>query len=230
MPNVAIGLGVVASDAVNGVAAVTSGTIDNAIIGGTTAAAATVTALTATGTVALSPASANVVISPTGTGVVTVSPATAGTLNNVSLGQSTPLAVASTTLKSTITQTIGDTRLLGKLVGANLNSVLDQAIPIGNAASYIVRRITLTNVSTSLGAGVTAGGFYNATTKPAGGILVAATQIYTALTGATKIIDTTLASLAGTDVQTAANLYLSLTIAFGSAATADVYIFGDVLS
>lgn len=143
-----------------------------------------------------------------------------GSVDSTPIGGTTPAAVTATTLKSTVTQTIG----------ANLNSTADQAIPIGNAASYIVRRIVLTNVSTSLGAGATVGGFYNATTKPAGGILVAATQVYTALTAASKLLDATLATLAGTDVQTAANLYLSLTIAFGSAATADIYIFGDVLS
>lgn len=208
----------------------TSGAMNGVTIGATAAAPATVTTLTATAAVALSPASANVVLSPTGTGVVTVNPATAGAVDNVVLGANTPLAASVTTLKSTVTQTKGDTRLLGKLVGVNLNSTADQAIPIGNAASYIVRRIIVTNVSTSLGAGATVGGVYNDVTKPAGGILVAATQVYTALTGATKLLDMTLASLAGTDVQTAANLYLSLTIAFGSAVTADVYIFGDVLS
>lgn len=48
------------------------------------------TSLTATSTVSLSPANANVTISPTGTGTVTISPATAGTINNVSLGATTP--------------------------------------------------------------------------------------------------------------------------------------------
>lgn len=48
------------------------------------------TTLTATSTVTLSPANANVTISPTGTGTVTISPATAGTINNVSLGATTP--------------------------------------------------------------------------------------------------------------------------------------------
>lgn len=83
--------------------AFTGGTWNNGIIGGSTAAAGTFTALTATGAVALSPANANVVISPTGTGLVTISPATAGTLNNVVIGDVTPLAGSFTALTATRT-------------------------------------------------------------------------------------------------------------------------------
>lgn len=45
--------------------------------------------LTAQGTVSLTPASANITISPTGTGTVTIAPATAGSINNVTIGNST---------------------------------------------------------------------------------------------------------------------------------------------
>lgn len=76
----------------------TAGTVNNVAIGGSTPRAGTFTALTATGAVALSPANANVVISPTGTGLVTINPATAGTLNNVVIGGSTPLAITGTTI------------------------------------------------------------------------------------------------------------------------------------
>ena len=76
----------------------TASAIDNATLGVTTPLAVKSTTLTATGAVSLSPASANVVLSPTGTGVVTVNPATAGTLNNVSIGVTTPLAGKFTTL------------------------------------------------------------------------------------------------------------------------------------
>lgn len=63
-----------------------------------TTGAFTCTTLTASSTVSLSPANANVTISPTGTGTVTVAPATAGTVNNVSLGATTPGTGAFTTL------------------------------------------------------------------------------------------------------------------------------------
>lgn len=55
------------------------------------------TTLAASGAVALSPANANVVASPTGSGVVTINPASAGTVNNVSVGATTPLAGTFTT-------------------------------------------------------------------------------------------------------------------------------------
>lgn len=53
-------------------------------------AALTTTTFSASGAVTLSPANATVTISPTGTGTVTIAPATSGTLNNVSLGATTP--------------------------------------------------------------------------------------------------------------------------------------------
>ena len=45
--------------------------------------------LTASGTVALSPANTTVTISPTGTGSVAIAPATAGTIDNVTIGGTT---------------------------------------------------------------------------------------------------------------------------------------------
>jgi len=52
----------------------------------------TATSLTVTGTVSLSPANANVTISPTGTGYVTINPAALGTIDNVTVGGTTPAA------------------------------------------------------------------------------------------------------------------------------------------
>ena len=63
--------------------------------------------LTATGAVALSPASANVVLAPTGTGVVTINPATAGTINNVSVGVTTPAVVKTSGLQAVSTDSSG---------------------------------------------------------------------------------------------------------------------------
>lgn len=105
-------------------ATITNSDIDSSVIGADTPAAASFTTvsasstatlaavnasgtltangiLTAANSVTLSPASHNVVLSPTGTGVVTVNPATAGTMDNVALGVSTPLAVHATTLGAT---------------------------------------------------------------------------------------------------------------------------------
>ena len=55
------------------------------------------TTLTATfaAAITMTAANANVTLSPTGTGAVTISPATAGTINNMSVGVTTPAVVRS---------------------------------------------------------------------------------------------------------------------------------------
>lgn len=115
---------------------------------------------------------------------------------------------------------------LGKLSSANMNIATDQAIAIG-ASSYAIKEIIVCNASTNLTTAV--GGVYTAASK-GGSAVVANTQVYTALTGATKYVGLTLAALVGTDLRTDATLYLSLTLAQGGAATADVYVFGLRLS
>jgi hypothetical protein len=115
--------------------------------------------------------------------------------------------------------------LLGVLKGANFNSVADQPISIP-FAKYVIRRIVVVNASASLT--LAAGGFYTGAGKT-GTVIVAAAQLYTALTVATKFLDLSLAAIIGTDILTANPVYLSLTLAQGAAATADVYLFGDVL-
>ena len=115
--------------------------------------------------------------------------------------------------------------ILGRLIGANMNSTGDQLIAI-NAAKYVIRRIVVVNASANLT--LAAGGFYTAASK-GGTTIVAATQLYAALTAAAKFLDVTLAAILGTDVRTEGILYLSLTTGQGAAATADVYVIGDVL-
>lgn len=113
--------------------------------------------------------------------------------------------------------------VLGLLRSANMNSTADQAIPIA-ASKYVVRRIVVTNTSLSLTLAV--GGVYTGAGKT-GTTVVANTQLFSALSGATKVLDATVIAL--TDVLTASSLFLSLTTAQGSAATADIYVIGDVL-
>lgn len=114
--------------------------------------------------------------------------------------------------------------VLGSLASANFNTTADQPITI-NASKYIIRKIVVTNCSANLTLAV--GGFYTATSK-GGTAIVAAIQVYTALTGATKYLEATLQNLA-TDVLTAGTLYLSLTAAQGGAALCDAYVLGDAL-
>lgn len=87
---------------------ITGGSIDNTPIGATTASTVAATTLTASGTVTLSPANANVTISPTGTGTVALNPATTGSINNMTIGATTPRSGAFTTVSATgqITSTL----------------------------------------------------------------------------------------------------------------------------
>lgn len=119
----------------------------------------------------------------------------------------------------------GVDQLLGKLIGANMNVTTDQAIPITRIGSqkYLITKIFVTNASTSLTNAD--GGIYTATSK-GGTAIVAAAQVYTALTSATVGLDLTLAV---NNTYTLDNLYFSLTGTQGGAATADIYVFGIVL-
>lgn len=122
------------------------------------------------------------------------------------------------------TPIIGESGVLAKL-SANMNTTADQTFAI-TATKYVVRRITVTNASTSLTLAV--GGLYTAASK-GGTPIVAATQIYSGLTGATKFLDLALAAILTTDVRSESTLYFALTTAQGATATADVYLIGDVL-
>jgi len=128
---------------------------------------------------------------------------------------------------------VGFRRLLGVLYGANMNVTTDNAIPMvlvpeiaAGTARYIVRGVQVTNASISLT--TAAGGFYTAASK-GGSAIVASTQAYSGLTATTKNLDCTLAAVAGTDIRTEGTLYLNLTTGQGAAATADVYIWGEIL-
>jgi hypothetical protein len=119
----------------------------------------------------------------------------------------------------------GAVNLLGLKKGVNMNSAADQIIGMPGG-KYIVRKIVVMNASVSLT--TAAGGVYTATSK-GGSAIVAAGQVYSALTAAAKFLDLTLAAIAGTDILTATALYLSLTTPQGAPATADIYIYGDRL-
>ena len=112
--------------------------------------------------------------------------------------------------------------LIGKIIGANFNSTADQVFSLSTGiARYSPDVIQATNVSTSMT--TAAGGVYNTASK-GGTPIVAATQVYTALTGATKVLALTVAV---TDTNTVP-LIFSLTTGHGSAATADLYIWGYI--
>lgn len=119
---------------------------------------------------------------------------------------------------------LGMSRVLGSLRAANFNSTADQAIPItASITAYQITSVVVTNCSTSLT--LAAGGVYPTTSK-GGTAIVAATQVYTALTGTTLLLGLTVAATPLVTRYTATNVYLSLTTAQGGAATCDVYVVG----
>lgn len=147
--------------------------------------------------------------------------------SGIALGQvDLPLSASNGGTGSANTTFVGNRGLLGKLLGANLNVTTDQAIPIiTGVTKYLIRNIVVTNASGT--PTLAAGGFYTGAGKT-GSTLVAAGQVYTALSAAGITLDVTLAL--ATTSQTATTLFFALTTTNGSAVTADIYIFGDVLA
>lgn len=118
--------------------------------------------------------------------------------------------------------------VVGSLIGANMNVTTDQVLTghIVAGVKYSIGRIIVTNCAVSLT--TAAGGVYGAAAK-GNPIVVAASQVYTALTGTvTQQLILTLAA-GGTGNVFSGPLYFSLTTAQGAAATADVYVVGDIL-
>jgi len=70
----------------------TAGSLNNMIIGNSTAAAATVTALTATGAITLNTTTNNQSYTTTGAGTITFSSGTTGSINNMTIGGTTAAA------------------------------------------------------------------------------------------------------------------------------------------
>ena len=114
---------------------------------------------------------------------------------------------------------------IGVLRSANMNSTADQAIDI-KPDRYIIRRISVVAPTRNMTLAV--GGLYTEAGK-SGTTIVASTQVYTTLTGNTKYLDLTLAAGVTGDILTDQTIYFSLTTAQGTAATADIYVFGDPL-
>ncbi len=122
----------------------------------------------------------------------------------------------------------GVNRILCSIRSANFNSTADQACVIpASITAWMPTSIVVTNCSASLTLAV--GGVYPAASK-AGTALVAAAQVYTALTGATVVLALTMAANIATTRQTINTLYLSLTTGQGTAATCDFYVIGDDLT
>lgn len=130
--------------------------------------------------------------------------------------QQAPLAAAITSLAGAP---------IAVLKSANFNTTADQAMPIyAGINKYVLDSVRVTNCTASLT--LAAGGIYTAASK-GGTAVVAAAQLYSAVTGATDALALTIATAA--TAFTANPLYLALTTAQGGAATCDVYIYGRAM-
>lgn len=118
-------------------------------------------------------------------------------------------------------------QVVGILKGANFNTTADQPIVLNLPTGlWRFNSLTVTNPSTSLTTAV--GGLYSAPAK-GGNIIVAATQVYTALTASGANTAGAIAFIAGTTFGNTAmenytTVYFSLTTPQGAAATADLYV------
>lgn len=143
--------------------------------------------------------------------------ATSGSASDLSTG-----TLASARLPSGLSQ------VLGSLRGANFNTTADQAIAIRSGiTAFQITSIAVTNCSASLS--LSAGGFYPTTAK-GGTAIVAAGQLYAALTGSSVLLNPTVAATPLVTRYAISNVYLSLTAAQGGAATCDVYVIGNDLT
>ncbi len=120
-------------------------------------------------------------------------------------------------------------RLLGVLQNADFNSTNDQPIVVQSAIQvFQLTGIIITNASRSLT--IAAGGFYTGVSK-SGSAIVAAGQVYTALTGGNLLMQATLTAFANSArfssaLLTANQLFFSLTTAQGLPTNADIYAIG----
>jgi len=122
----------------------------------------------------------------------------------------------------------GEERVLCSIRAANFNSTADQTCVIpASVTAWAPLSMWATNCSASLTLAV--GGIYPSPGK-GGTPMVAATQVYTAVTGNTIIAPLTLAAGIATTRFTIGTVYLSLTTAQGSAATCDFYVMGADLT
>jgi hypothetical protein len=115
--------------------------------------------ITINGGLNANPANKNVSIAPTGTGTATINPATAGTMNNMVIGGTTPLAITGTTITATT--------FSGS--GASLTSIPNSALV--NSA------ITINGVSTALGGSASVGTVTSVAATAGTGISVSGSPI-----------------------------------------------------
>lgn len=125
------------------------------------------------------------------------------------------------------TPTQSSSQCLFILRAADFTLTTDQQfIKNGNFTNYIVSGIVANRKSGAFGTACL-GGVYSAASK-GGDPIVAATQVWTGLSGANKMVVATLAALALTNLRSETP-YLALSTGNTGALTADVFIYGVIL-
>lgn len=118
-------------------------------------------------------------------------------------------------------------QLLFVLRGANMTLTTDQAFTKQfGGTTYQITSVSAVRKTGAFGVACV-GGIYDTASK-AGNALIAAAQVWSALTGANTIQTATLAAIAGS-VASTATPFLSLTTGNTGALTADLFIWGVVL-
>jgi hypothetical protein len=121
---------------------------------------------------------------------------------------------------------------LGSAIGVNLNATGDTFISLlGNPSKYRITKIAVTNSSAASPSTVNLGIF---TAASAGGtaIVTAGTLLSSGLASTAAILNLTIVTAVGNTVltnATAGGIYLNVATAQGSAATIDIYVWGDII-
>jgi hypothetical protein len=117
--------------------------------------------------------------------------------------------------------------LIGRLLGANMNSTADQAISlfVDPGVPFRVTKVTAKKASISL---TTAQGTLYTAASKGGTAYGVSTDPFSAMTGSTVARDVPITGVSNTVQSAGATIFLALTTAQGAAATADFYVYGDL--
>lgn len=122
----------------------------------------------------------------------------------------------------------GAVKLLGSMAGADMNSTADQQITLSGGSRFVVTDVLITNASTDLSANTNDLEIWTGTLRS--GDQIARCNVQRLLTPS-QFANFSEGSMGMvSEFTTGGPLYLSLGTAHGSAATADVYVYGYVLN
>lgn len=112
-------------------------------------------------------------------------------------------------------------------VAVDLNATGDTEVTIPNGErKYRVSKVLVTNASANLSGGSLEYGIFTAASAAGTAVVADGVNSSTSLTATTKVVSPTVAQA---DTTTSSTLYINVSVANGTAATADFYIFIDAL-